>query len=346
MSDAQGSGSLADQLAKGLGGGAPVVNDQRLNKPQDSGQQARRKKPTALDQIRKAREHMRQGNILERIEEAQQVKEDPDSIAAFLEAVAAADAFAQSKADGPEACTNWYGLTLDGLENQLNDWMAVEGREVIGPILDTLKAFKLKVSVTGSLWLLVNELLRPAQDIQAYWNLIPFMMDLSKPHGQHKARARVIPVAKLKDEDKPMAIILRFRKGEFGFLPALRGAELDPEMAAVWPWIKEAEARAKHNLQDRVTQLDELQSQYPLQQHAEVEASTARIRILFRLSEGRGALIQFQNNGQELWIQIQQVVGMAHWIQNTDWIRYDAGLQSWPREAEDLYEVFDEWRKA
>jgi len=256
---------LAESLARCMGGGTKVaqLKEKAVKKPRGKKNvavaepapapvpveekpatppvlEAPKPKPLSVrEQIAAAKKNMEAGNILASIEEATDVKKDPTSAAAFLEAVDHADAFARSKAHDSDCCRNWNQLSLQQMQEQLAKWAAAGNENVIRPILDTLEAFGLtKVDVTSSYWRLVD-VLRTARNVNSYRGLSQLMSFLLS-----EKRVVAVVARDLSPRDRAVAVILKWRE-EMGIIPIKHQGIPDPAIQGIWPYIKKAEEKAK-----------------------------------------------------------------------------------------------------
>ncbi len=294
------------------------------------------KRLSALEQIRQASKKMGVGNLLASIEEAGEVKSDPEAIKAFLEMIATADTFVDQVVDDPQVQRDWYYMGLREIEGKLESWAGFGYGDTLNPLLAVLASFKtMRVDVSASLWWLVTEVLRPARRAMSYYDISSFMGPLERA-----GRVDVIPVGRLKGGEKDRAVIVNWKQ-EVGLLPAATSGTPDPLIVAVWPWVKEAEVRAKQSLQVRIDRLN------ALEKRADPNLAKGKDgKVFLRVSDAQGALVLVRTNGAGTSVKVIEVVGLPRHMANSAWIRWDAEQKFWPQGTEDIYRAFIAWKKS
>lgn len=286
------------------------------------------KRLTALEQIKLARERMRSGNVVESIEEAREVRNDPSSIEVFLDAVDAADRYAAGKSD---SCLNWRELSLTEMEEQLAIWAKID-HDVVSIILDSFAAFRLKVSVLESFWRLVPEVLRPAREIRKFYDLSALMSRL-----EDIGLVVVRRPAELHGEKAKLAVIVQ-RHEKLAFLPANALAE------GAWKWVKEAEVRAVADYEQRLARLAALKKEATGLRPVQARTGTEG-KVFLSTGEGKGALVQVRKNAACVSVKILEVVGHPLGLEKTGWTNWDAEKRFWPYGSEDIFRAFQVWKR-
>ncbi|MCX6724274.1 MAG: hypothetical protein NT155_03855 [Candidatus Staskawiczbacteria bacterium] len=282
-----------------------------------------------LNLILKAGKNMKGDEVAEAIQEAGAVLTDAGAVATFVEAINLADALAMQKLgfDDPTVKDWWFQLELPKLEEQLQHW-ASNGDASAKQILATLSAFRQsQVDVMGPLWRLVNEIVRPANDVRTYHDLSELMKDLL-------AKGLVDPITPRGRYMPKNAVAIGDYKG---YLPAAERGHPIPMVQAGWPFIKAAEARAQKRVQEqeeRVATLErETANLSPNEAFAKQEGD-----VFLKVGPRSGALLHITNRQ----IRIVEVIGLKlSGPRNSLFL--SSGRNSWPNE--DLFRAFEAWRK-
>jgi hypothetical protein len=296
-------------------------------------------KLSAIDQIRAKAKRMQAGNLVDSIEQAREVKNDVGSIEAFLEAVELADSFADMKSDREDARQQWYSLGLTEVKERLEDWARSGNATAVRPILDVLEAFNLKINVTSSLWLLVTEILRPARNIKQYGGLRNLLESLKVQYLKDGKSVVAMPVNgnNLHPDDKVKMIVIPGR--DLGYLPVMG----DPQINAVWRWLKVAEARAKEDLDACIARLDELAEEATCQNAGKV-LSGDKGTFLIRPKPESGILFEFFVSERGIMIKAAEVIGIPP-RHCPGLIRWNASGSVWPQGSGMIFQAFEAWKK-
>jgi len=281
---------------------------------------------SVLDAILKKGAKLDGKAIVAAIDTANDILASEKAVTAFVEAINIADALAINRLSSRMSRADWYRLSPIVVKEHLRGW-ADDGDKNAMQALEAVDTFNIStVDVTKSLWELVNLIVRPANAVASYYQLTQLLEDLLSK-GILDMRRNL--------EEWPDEVILITRgRDTIGYRPAK-----DRMMAEYgWPWLKEAEARAKERADGNQLRLDEMRSQDTGLTFAEATKGGEGY-LFFKTGHNSGALLDVRSNGV---VRFASTVGMKTHF--TGWHDLESPIAEW--EDEKLFYAFNEWRMA
>lgn len=264
------------------------------------------------------------------IQAANNVLENPDAIQIFVAAIRAADQLARSHArfdTSFDAKAKWFCLTLEGLERELHEWED-QGETAAVQILDALNKFKKSnVGIIAPLWKLVMEVVRPADKVRSYHDLSQLMQELRD--------AKVVVSRRTAEDTPPHAIVL----GATAYLPAMQFGKPTPKAQATWPFLEEAQERARQGKNARYVELKggATVGYKPSDAKAGKEGT-----IWLEVAEESGVSTFVRPTQWGIRIELRHAVGIGM-PSNQEDITWLAGEAAWPDRR--LFRAFQQWKQ-
>ncbi len=290
--------------------------------------------PSLLDEILSA--GMTENKVAEAITMANTILTDSRTVGAFVKAIGSADALFIQKVGFTRrqdmVRDELNALTFPELEKQLQTW-SKEGDDAARNIVNTLALFKKSsVDITGPLWKLVVEIVRPANNVRAYYDLSQLLKELvSKGLAEKMTDRRHYP---------EKAIILGDAQHTSAYLPAMERGRAIPIIEAAWPWVKEAEGRAKEAAEKRNERLNNLRAEVNGQSLSYADAAAGKDgKVFLQTGPNSGLLLQVGENRA----RIIQAVGLM--FRSSGWMALEP--KKWAREFHDqnVFCAFEAWKK-
>jgi len=285
--------------------------------------------PSLLEEILQAGKMGAQ--VVQAINMANAILTDKGAVETFVGAVSAADALFVQKfgfnRHQDEVRAELRDMDLQQLEKRLQDWSR-SGDEAAKNILTTLAAFKKSaVNVTGPLWQLYSEIVRPAMEVRSYYGLAQLLRQLFAKGLVEKAGWKHYP---------QRTVVLNDGRSSTGYLPAKNHGNSIPIIEATWPWIKQAEERAAEVAEGRREKLTSMESEATgLTPQAALSGEEGK--VFFRTGMSNGALLHIGDKR----VRVVQTIGMPY--RATGWINLNAGQKAWPDVQ--LFNLFYAWMK-
>ncbi len=347
--------NLAEKLAGGLGNGTkvrPIKRQEKAKAEKPANKTAKAGKPrvrkpkpptpepakpaSLLEEIFLAGDALSGVDVMGGIAVANSILTNSRAVAIFVKALSEADALAIQKLgfDRLEADVKeeWYALSLAEIETQLRDWVR-EGSDAPGKMLAVLAAIggtAKTVDAIDPLWRLYVEIVRPARDVQTYYELSQLLKNLN---------SKGLTETFLDRTNLPAdAVTLRGRGWHTTrYLPAMERGKKIPMAEAGWPFIKEAEARAQKWAEERRGRLAELKGS-ATKDFTPAKAKAGNEGTIFlQTGPNSGALLQVEKNK----VRIAQVVGTM--ARRTGWMSWDSEQEPWLDE--NLFNAFQAWKE-
>lgn len=285
-------------------------------------------KPAKLslkDRILKAASKVDGAAIVGEIKDANDVLGTPETIRAFVDAIITADELIvqnQKFSTNSEAAKEeLYKLSYATFRARLAGVAGSAASDING-LLASFEAGK--VDVSGQLWKLVTEIVRPAQRIETYRDLSNLLKDLVTKGLVEKKDPRQCPVK---------AVILGFDRDSVGYVPAMSQGKPVPMADVGWHWIKDAETCLIDGL------VDELKKS-ATGLTAEQAKAGKQGSIFLQIGRGSAAKLEVRRNNGHLEIKILRTVGMD--VRPTDWANENVPRANWPNGR--LYDAFQAWK--
>lgn len=291
------------------------------------------------DQIMAARQKLHPEEVKAKTKSAYKLATGKVTSMAFVEAILEADTLLihdgifNSKQSEEEVLNSHYELSYHDLKAKLGQ-LDGDAREEAQNILELLAKFELSPrSIVDSLWKMVVEIVRPAEQVDNVDDLADLMTALNKDEI-------VVSEPKPHNYRDDHAVVIARPNNSFAYSPRTTTAKTG------WDWMKKAEvrvkARAKTEVADRAKKFAELKGrevQISLSQAKAGEDGYVFVEI--GRGENRGALLHIEDER----IQIVDTVGIEV-KPITKLLRWDASYGAWPMDAKDIYHALFAWRNA
>jgi hypothetical protein len=367
---------LADQLANGLGNGTKVqelkprngqakANDPATKEPATpKARKSRAKKPAIvepeaatpvvetpkpveepkpvakpnpLEELFQVGEALSGMDVLGGIAMTNNILTDQRAVATFVKAMSDAEALAIQelgfKRLEAEVKEEWYALSFAKVEAQLQTWSRNGSAAAKGivAIFATIRKLAPTVDAIGPLWQLYTEIIRPAKNANSYPELANLLRELfQKGLVERDFDRKHYPSKAIKTKAGDMHHNIH--------LPAMERGRSIPMIEAGWPFLKEAEVRAKAWAEGKRSRLDELKGSATKDFSANDAEAGNGGTIFIQTGENRGALLQVHKTDGGIRVR---VIGMPLRTP-TEWLAWDAKQEVWPDK--DLYHAFKTWR--
>jgi len=210
------------------------------------------------------------------------------------------------------------------LEKQLTEWAGSDDDDTAQKILAGIAPFKKALDVVRPLWRVATEIVRPAEEVKVFHQLIKLLVELDEKGLVRKMSGR---------RNYPSnAIVIGMGHNSTAYIPAMA----IPMAAAGWPWLKKAEERSKLAANERIQKLLKMEEQVTDLTPAEA-AIGKEGHILLRTGPTNGALLRIKDRQ----FFIAESVGIL--IKTHGWKNMTTGEQNWPDSG--LYHAFRAWEK-
>ena len=285
---------------------------------------------TLKDQVARVSAGLDSGGVIADINDADDFLADSVSVRKVVEAIRVADAMASRRITTERFNTRkWRSLGLTAILSHVRDWVDHGADAQTRKALNTLEVVQQNsIDVIDKLMLLVNVIVRPADDVGSYHYLRELLEELV---GQNVLQ---------KWHNLPSwprhAILDRRDKNEItGYLP-------NPERLMAehgWHYLQEAEARAKEHSAENRRRLAAMELRDTGLTVAEARTGHDG-KVFLRVSRNSGATMDVWYNRT---VRIVETVGMV--TKKTGWIPLNSTREDWPRD-EKLWNAFVAWRRS
>jgi hypothetical protein len=268
------------------------------------------------------------------IKMANDIIANPKAVAVFAQIISDADGIAELKFSFGNAQTGerqeWQRLTLAGIEGKLKTW-AENGDASAKKVLANLAAFKAsEVDVTGPLWQVVTEIMRPAMAVRSYFELEQLLekfVDQGLVDRFEGKRLRFVPTPEK---------VVRLHKGKMGYLPAMHGGKVNPMCDAGWPSIKDAEKRAQDRFENRAPLIADMRKSDSGLTSDDVR--NGKKGTIFLSTGDNSAVLLLVKADQ---VRVLKAIGLK--ASEGHWLNWDADEASF-QDAR-IFRAFNIWRK-
>jgi hypothetical protein len=329
--------SAAGELGTALGAQVrPLHTNGTPTSPAKKPEPPTPQKPALLANIIKAGQMVQGGKVIQAIETACTILNDSGATTVFMDTLLAADRLAEQKFgfnQQDKAMQQWWTNGLPAVRAQLRQWASGDDATA-RDLLRVLDEFgKSRVDLTGPLWKIFAEIIRPCQQIGTYRELTDFMRLLDSKRMLYMLPPRAM-------ENPPQDAILLKSKGRMvGFLPA-RG---NNAIEQAWPWLKKAEARAQEVAEERRRKFEDLEHEAELDAVSAnavmVHGDEGKVFLVINQEASLGVMLHVRNNGT---CQVRVTVAVGFPVRPTGWFTWDTPEHLWPDRA--IFRAFQVWK--
>lgn len=337
--------NFADELANGIGKGTKV---QHLKPPTSSTKKQKAKPPavnlaeeqtslspppTSLkDQLLKRASAFDSGKQLAgAIKEADEASAEPEVVAFFVSVIDKADELGVRRFGfdrSPEqAEREWVALSPSEMEKELRQW-SNEGDTIASQVLVELEQFKKNTLLWDLFWRVTRQFVRPCWSIRTYGNLSSFLREMAQ-----KGLAQTLVDPKHVPQD---GIPIQARMHTLVYLPKKDIAVSE----AGWPFVKEAEKRAKGWAQEQQGRMEDLEEQATGLTPPRVKDGQEG-RMSVRIGINRGVLLEVRNRSGNAELRVIKTVGVFVKPIPSNWIKWNSPGSDWP--SEEVFNAVRAW---
>ena len=316
----------------------PVVVELAVEAPKP---EPSKTKPNPLEKIFQAGKALAAVDVMGGIAVTNSILTNQEAVGTFTKALSEADALAIQKLSFSrseiEVQEEWYALSLPKIEDHLKVWAEAgsEAAEGVMAVLNAIRETAKTVDAIDPLWRLYLEIVRPANNVRSYHDLTELLRELRQKNL----------VETFMDRNHYPAKAIVTKAGDWHkvvHLPAMEKGKTILMAETGWPFLKEAEDRAKEWAEGRRNRLDELKGS-ATKGFTSADAEEGKEGTLFlQAGLNRGALLQIHKTEAGIRVRISRAIGMPLRTP-TDWMSWNAKQDAWPER--DLFFAFEAWKK-
>jgi hypothetical protein len=336
--------NFASELANGIGQGTkvqdlkPPTNSTKKQKTPSAVNHVEERAPsppppTSLkDQLLKRASAFDSGKQLAgAIKEADEASAEPEVVAFFVSVIDKADELGVRRFGfdrGPEqAEREWAALSPSEMEKELRHW-SNEGDTIASQVLAELEQFKKNTLLWDLFWQVTRQFVRPCWSIRTYGNLSSFLRETAQ-----KGLAQTLMDPKHIPQD---GIPIKAKMHTLVYLP-----KKDISVSeAGWPFVKEAEKRAKGWAQEQQGRMEDLEEQATGLTPPRVKDGQEG-RMSVRIGINRGVLLEVRNKNGNAELRVIRTVGVFVRPIPSNWISWNASANDWP--SEEIFSAVRAW---